>query len=94
MRPGAYRVESWGSLWFLDDDTNEYLRTPKHEGPRQSPTGHDWGGPAAGPLQDLVWHPMTGWRIEGGRLYVDLPSGLFVSAPVDPSTRDPREARV
>lgn len=79
------RVESLGSVWFLDDDAHEYLRMPKTEGPRpKGPNGEDWGGPDAGHLQDLIWQPMVSWSIsEHGRLriVVDEDSGLMVSAP-------------
>lgn len=53
MRPGAVRVETVGSYWWLDDDAGEYLRTPKIEAPRDE---------TRGPLVDLVWHPMVRWE--------------------------------
>ena len=53
MRPGALRVESLGSVWFLDFDAMEYLRMPRTEGGRERA---EWGDKTAGPLQDLVWH--------------------------------------
>lgn len=58
-----HRVESKGSIWMLDDDHARYARMPKQEGPRWSPDGEDWGGPGAGPLEDLSWHPMLDWEI-------------------------------
>lgn len=77
------RVETRGSFWLLDDDNGRYCRMPKREQPRE----HGWGGPEAGPLEDLKWHPMTGWEIleASGRLIVHLPTdderGVWVSAP-------------
>lgn len=58
------RVETKGSVWMLDDDQLRYARMPKHEGPRLSPPGADWGGSGACALQDLVWHPMVRWEIQ------------------------------
>lgn len=96
MRPGATRIESFGSLWFLDDDANEYLRIPKREGPRDSPPGEDWGGPDAGGLQDLVWHPMFGWEMVDLAvyrrlvIYTDAEHEFCVTAPVERSGRPVR----
>lgn len=61
MRPNAVKVETRGSLFWLDDEAGEYLRLPKHEKPRERP---EWSDERAGPLQDAVWHPMNAWRIE------------------------------
>jgi hypothetical protein len=90
VRPGATRVESFGSYWFLDDDAGEYLRMPKQEGPRErGPNGEDWGGPDADEgLQDLKWHPMYGWEkrnvgpIERLVIFVDPDHELVVTAPL------------
>lgn len=57
------RVTTDGSVWVLDDDQNRYARMPRHEGPRKSPPGEDWGGSEAGPLEDLQWHDMASWEI-------------------------------
>lgn len=57
------RVETKGSVWMLDDDAGRYCRLPKQEGPRLSPPGEDWGGPDAGALQDVVWHPLQWWAV-------------------------------
>lgn len=54
------RVVTDGSVWLLDEPAGRYMRMPRTEQPR--PNG--WGSAAAGPLQDLVWHPMTGWAVE------------------------------
>lgn len=86
------RVESEGSLWLLDDEQGRYCRMPKQEGPRWSPPEKDWGGETAGPLQDLKWHPMSGWEIrpvfDGTRLviYLDDEREHCITAPI------PREA--
>lgn len=83
MRPGATRIESIGSIWWLDDDRLEYLRAPKHEGPRTSPEDEDWGGPGAGELQDLRWHPMVRWHRTALRLIIELDDdGHYISAPL------------
>lgn len=49
-------VESLGSYWFIDPARSTYRRTPKREQMRENP---EWGGPEAGPLQDLVEQPFT-----------------------------------
>ena len=53
------RVESKGSVWLIDESSKRYCRMPKNEQPRKP----DWGGPEAGPLQDLVWHDYIEWGI-------------------------------
>lgn len=99
MRPGAIKVESKGSYWWLDEAAGEYLRLPKEEKPRGDPT---WGSQDAGALQDAVWLPMTGWRLGKnptrermenelvaayGRdaldLFLDTPDGLIIDVPGD-----------
>lgn len=60
MRPGCVRIESAGSLWWIDENAKEYLRTPKVEAPRDPP---EWGDERAGALQDLVWHPYDSWAL-------------------------------
>lgn len=60
MRPGAIKVESKGSYWWLDETSGEYLRLPKEEKPRDDPS---WGSDEAGPLQDAVWLPMSAWHL-------------------------------
>lgn len=50
------RVETKGSFWIFDDDTNRYLRMPKEEKPRAA----EW---SVGALKDLEWHPMIGWKL-------------------------------
>lgn len=60
MRPGAIKVETKGSFFWLDEAAGEYLRLPKEERPRERP---EWSDERAGALQDAVWHPMVGWRI-------------------------------
>lgn len=88
MRPGAVRIESVGSIWFLDEAGGEYLRLPKTEGPRESPEGEDWGGPDAGGLEDLKWHPMFGWErkvygmTEKLVIFTDEAHEMCVSAPL------------
>jgi hypothetical protein len=87
VRPGATRVESLGSVWFFDEDAREYLRMPKNEGPRSSPEGEDWGGPTAGPLEDLTWHPYEQWAVVPKAfqdiLVISVPdSDLGVVAPI------------
>ena len=70
MRPGCVKVESDGSLWWIDDTLRQYLRLPKHEGPRENP---QWGSTEAGLLQDAKWHDFTGeWEISDvdGRLRI------------------------
>lgn len=57
MIPGAIKVESTGSFWWIDEVGMRYLRTPKHEGPRT-----DW--PSDGVLTDLMWLPMESWEID------------------------------
>lgn len=58
------RVVSDGSVWIIDDDLSRYCRMPKREGPRApGPNGEDWGGPDAGELEDLKWHPMVRWEL-------------------------------
>lgn len=74
-------VESVGSWWFFDDDAMLYCRTPKTEGPRASPPGEDWGGPNAGGLQDLVWHPFLEAEEHSGRLWIRT-AETVVSAPL------------
>jgi hypothetical protein len=56
---------------------------PKHEGPRLSPPGEDWGGENAGGLEDLVWHDMIGWSI--GRIWRDngVKDWLVIDRPGD-----------
>lgn len=74
MRPNAVRHETVGSFWWFDDEAHEYARMPKTEGPRPSPEGEDWGGPEAGDLQDLVWHPMLDWEVRDlDELIIRLP---------------------
>jgi hypothetical protein len=92
MRLGARRIETLGSVWFLDEDGSEYIRLPKTEGPRSpGPNGEDWGGVDAGELQDLVWHPMFGWEIRSGLafdrliIFVDQEHEFVVSAPMVPT---------
>lgn len=74
-RPGATKVESVGSYWFLDNDTQEYMRMPKVEAPRTEDRE---------PLVDLVWHPMIGWSTitYPGRLTILLPDGNLIYAPL------------
>lgn len=92
MRPGATKVESFGSFWFLDDDAGECLRMPKQEGPRErGPNGEDWGGPEAGELEDLKWHPMYGWEkrtvgvFERLVVFTDPEREHVVTAPLRPA---------
>lgn len=59
MRHGAIRIETEGSYWFLDEITQEYMRTPKFEAPRENP---EWGNADAGVLEDAVWHPYVRWE--------------------------------
>lgn len=60
MRPGAIKVETKGSFFWIDEAACEYLRLPKEERPRERA---EWSDERAGALQDGVWHPMAGWRI-------------------------------
>lgn len=60
MRPGAVKVETLGSFFWLDESAMAYARLPKHEAPRERP---EWSDERAGVLQDAVWHPMVAWRI-------------------------------
>ena len=89
VRPGATRVESLGSFWWLDDDTGEYLRTPKHEGPRR---GHQDVPPV---LDDWTWLPMRTWTIREGSqldaLVILTPDGQTIAAPLDPALGQTRE---
>lgn len=58
------RVVTDGSVWLIDEDGARYCRMPLTEKPRDpGPDGQDWGGPGAGPLEDLRWHSMTGWYL-------------------------------
>ena len=83
MRPGTAKVETNGSYWWFDEAGREYLRSPKVEAPREN----EWGGPAAGALQDLVWHPYESWELFVGAvsgrtcLRIDLPDGSAITAP-------------
>lgn len=84
MKPTT-TIESLGSVWLIDENEKHYCRLPRTEGPRQSPPGEDWGGPDAGDLQDLVWHPYLEWSISRGtgRLFIQTQEdGRGVSAPV------------
>ena len=82
MRPGATRIESNGSLWWIDDEAMEYLRCPKVEGPRPpGPGGQDWGGPGAGPLEDLKWHPMQWWAVDENYLRIGHDDTRCITAP-------------
>lgn len=63
-----------GSVFLLDEDRGCYCRMPKHEGPRLSPPGEDWGGEGAGILEDLRWHPMERWEIVEKPLYTYKPT--------------------
>lgn len=83
----AERVETQGSWWYFDADNAVYLRSPKEEKPREN----GWGGPEAGSLQDLVWHPYERFEFggpNGRRLYiwtgVTAPNGdvEVISAPL------------
>jgi hypothetical protein len=81
----SQRIESYGSVWLIDEDELVYLRLPKVEGPRPpGPNGEDWGGPGAGPLEDLHWLPFESWQVHGGsmRLFIHLGDGRNVSAPL------------
>ena len=62
------RIESVGSIWLLDEEQSRYMRMPKREEPR--PNG--WGGPDQEQLQDLVWLPFIGWRIDPERLQLRI----------------------
>jgi len=68
MRPGCTKVETRGSLWWFDDTAHEYLRLPRVEQPRERP---EWSDERAGVLQDAVWHPMLGWRIDAPDIDLD-----------------------
>ena len=73
-----------GSLWWIDDDLDEYMRLPKHEGPRERA---EWSDERAGSLEDGVWHPMTDWRIgwhpyrAGDWLIINRDESVTVWAP-------------
>lgn len=92
MRPGAVRVETLGSIWFIDEIEGEYIRMPREEGPRRpGPNGEDWGGADADPgLQDLVWHKQYGWEIRPGEaisrlvIFTDPEHEYVVTAPLIP----------
>jgi hypothetical protein len=60
MRPGAIKIRTRGSNWWIDENANEYMRLPLEETTRENP---EWGGPEAGPLQDGVWHPYFDWTL-------------------------------
>jgi len=75
-------VRTTGSHWFIDNEEMRYMRVPLLEGPREEP----WLRMSEGTvLEDLIWHPMTSFRIEpGGRLKIGyLLDGeeVFLSAP-------------
>jgi hypothetical protein len=53
------RIESFGSIWEIDEDDLRYRRFPKWEGPREK---MEWGT-TEGPLKDFEWHPYSEWRI-------------------------------
>lgn len=81
----ATKVESTGSLWYIDEENRRYLRMPKEEKPR--PNG--WGGPDQGELQDLVWHPFIDWHVDAERLQLRIHThdnehgkAMFVVAPM------------
>lgn len=65
------RVETAGSIWLFDGQTR-YLRMPREERPR----GNGWGGPHAGPLQDLIWHDCLSWAIEDRIVVFDRPGPI------------------
>jgi hypothetical protein len=50
------RVESIGSIWWIDEENMKYSRTPKVERPRDFPANGD-----GTPLKDLKWFPFTHW---------------------------------
>ncbi len=77
------RIESFGSIWEIDEEDHRYRRWPKQEAPREHA---EWSDERAGALQDFVWHHYDTWFIDAidGREYlvIDLGGGQRVSAPL------------
>lgn len=80
------RIETFGSIFEVDEDLEQYRRWPKHEKPRDKP---EWGSEEAGLLQDFVWHPLVRWGVHPHepRLIIqsqaDTEGHDALSAPVD-----------
>lgn len=68
------RIESEGSIWYLDEEHHTYRRTPRREGPREEPYLSTSQGT---PLEDLTEHPYRSWELHPpGSLWRDFDDNI------------------